>query len=253
MTSYCSEYYDQYFTGVPGDAEFYVECATDCEGEVLELGCGTGRILVPIAATDKAISGIDIDPELLAIAQKKLDQIPSGKENGRLAAADMTDFELGREFGLVIVPYRTFQHLLTPADQQEALRTIAKHLKPGGALVFDIFDPQLQLADTQRGSPLSKDTDFAIKGSGNRVVVWYAREFDPEAQIMEQELLFEEIDRGNRVVSQIRSRLTLRYSFRYEVEYLLEKCGFEPIELLGDFYGGSYKGYGEQIWRAIKV
>ena len=66
---------------------------------------------------------------------------------------------------------------------------------------------------------------------------------------MEQKLVFEEIDHENRGVSRQSSLLTLRYSFRHEVEYLLECGGFEVVELLGDFGGGGFKGYGEQIWR----
>ena len=253
MNSYNSKYYDQYFTGVPGDLDYYLGCARNTDQGVLELGCGTGRILAPIASAGIEIWGLDVDPQLLEIAGEKLAEVPGGQENCRLIAADMSSFELDRKFGLIIVPYRTFQHLLSPADQHDALATIREHLIPGGVLAFNIFDPQMEFGPAVGATVLRKDTDFIQKSTGNRVVVWYAREYDPEMQIMEQELLFEEIDAGDRVVSRTRSLLVLRYSFRYEIEYLLERCGFEVVELLGDFDGGAFNGCGEQIWRARRL
>ena len=251
--SYSSQYYDQYFTGVPGDQDYYLGCARNTDEGVLELGCGTGRILAPIAAAGIEIWGVDVDHQLLEIARDKLAEVPGGGENCRLIAADMSSFELDRQFGLIIVPYRTFQHLLSPVDQHDALATIREHLIPGGELAFNIFDPQMEFGLPAETAILKKDTDFIQKSTGNRVVVWYAREYDPEMQIMEQELLYEEIDAADCVVSRTRSLLVLRYSFRYEIEYLLERCGFEVLELLGDFDGGAFNGYGEQIWRARRL
>jgi SAM-dependent methyltransferase len=252
-SSYNSEYYDQYFTGVPGDLEYYLECAKTTDEGVLELGCGTGRILTPIARAGIEIWGLDIDEQLLELGRNKLASVPGAEESCRLATADMSEFEFDRQFGLIIVPYRTFQHLLTAEDQHETLISIRNHLAPGGEVAFNIFDPHLEIGAAVGPSVLSKDTDFVHRSTGNRVVVWYAREYDPQVQIMEQELLFEEIDAGDRVVSRTRSLLILRYSFRYEIEYLLERCGFEVVELLGAFDGSAFNGYGEQIWRARRV
>ena len=250
MNSYNSRYYDQYFTGVPGDVDYYLGCARNTDRGVLELGCGTGRILVPIASAGIEIWGLDVDPHLLDITRDKLARVPGGREDCRLTGADMSSFEFDRKFGLIIVPYRTFQHLLSPADQHDALAAVREHLIPGGELAFNIFDPQMELGPTAATATLRKDTDFIDRITGNRVVVWYAREYDPELQIMEQEFLFEEIGADDSVVSRTRSLLILRYSFRYEIEYLLERSGFEVVELLGDFDGGVFNGYGEQIWRA---
>lgn len=252
MNCYNGCYYDQYFTGLPGDAEYYLSQIENCTGGVLELGCGTGRILAPIVRSGIEVWGIDHNESLLDIAREKLAALEGASQCFRLIHADISDFDIDRQFDAVIIPYRTFQHILSPTDQREVLSRIRKHLSPGGELTFNIFDPSMELGASHNAAGLRKDTDFIDRSSGNRIVVWYAREYDLELQIMEQELVFEEIDHENRGVSRQSSLLTLRYSFRHEVEYLLECCGFEVVELLGDFGGGGFKGYGEQIWRARK-
>jgi hypothetical protein len=122
-------------------------------------------------------------------------------------------------------------------------------------LVFDIFDPLQDMATgfLGRGEGLKKDTDFIDPQTGNRVVVWYSRHYNPEVQLLEQELIYEEVGGDGRFVSKSYGRLTLRYSFRYEMQYLLELCGFQVEALYGDFQEGPFPGYGEQVWVARKA
>ena len=117
-------------------------------------------------------------------------------------------------------------------------------------LVFNLFDPLRDMVENGFQSPLRKDTDFIDLENGNQVVVWYSRQYDPQTQLMEQELIYEEIGEGGLVLGRTYGRLTLRYTSRYEMQYLLEGCGFEVEGLYGDFQGGSFPGHGEQIWVA---
>ena len=253
MEAYHRRFYDLYFTGLEGDEEFYVEEALQAGAPVLELGCGTGRILVPTAAAGVDIVGLDLSAALLKSARQKLEAAhPAVRRNAALVQGDMTAFSLDRRFGLITIPYRTFQHLLTPVDQQQTLECVGNHLEKDGLLVFNTFDPLQDMVAGGFASGLQKDTDFADPETGNRVVVWYCRDYDPQVQLLEQELIYEEVDGMGQVVSRTCGQLTLRYTFCWEMQYLLERCGFVLEALYGDFQGGAFPGYGEQIWVARK-
>ncbi len=254
MEAYHARFYDHYFTGVEGDVEFYVSTALEAGSPVLELGCGTGRVLLPTAAAGVEVAGLEVDEAMLAMARRKLAVTDAQvREKVELVRADMEEFDLGRRFRLVTVPYRTFQHLLTPVDQQQTLQCVHRHLEDGGVLALNIYDPLRDIAGNNFTAPLQKDTDFVDSETGNEVVVCYSRSYDPEVQLLEQEMVFEETDRTGRVVCRTYSRLQLRYAFRYEMQYLLERCGFAVEELYGDFQGRPFPGYGEQIWIARKI
>lgn len=248
-----ARFYDRYFVGVEGDVEFYLDRARESGGAVLELGCGTGRTLLPLVREGIDAVGLEKSPTMLARMQRKVEDLPASMQQKiELVRGDMRDFALDRRFGLVAAPYRAFQHLLTPVDQEQALNCIHQHLEVDGLLVLDLFDPLRDMVENPfyQDSPLRRDTDFIDAETGNLVVVWYSRCYDPQVQLMEQELVYEEVDAKGSVVRRDRGRLTLRYTFRGEMEYLLELCGFQVEALYGDFFGGTFPGYGQQVWVA---
>ncbi len=249
-------FYDYYLTGLPGDVPFYVEEAQKAGSPVLELGCGTGRILIPAAEAGLTITGLDRAPAMLAIARQKIAKL-DGETQRRitLVEGDMRYFSLDQRFKLVMIPYRAFLHLLTPDDQRQALTCIREHLADDGRLVFNIFDPRLDLIVGQQG-PLGtaqkKDGEFVHPGTGHRIVIWDTRQYDVERQMIEQDWIFEELDEEGKVISRRYSPLTLRYIYRYEMQYLLELCGYQIEALYGDFQRGPFRAGGEQVWVARK-
>ena len=123
------------------DIEFYVDAARE-SGGVLELGCGTGRVLLPTARAGIAITGLDLSSRMLEVCRDRLAaEVQSRVE---LVGGAMTDFDFGRSFRLVTTPFRPFQHLLTVEDQLACLACVRRHLAPGGRLVFDLFNPSLE-------------------------------------------------------------------------------------------------------------
>jgi SAM-dependent methyltransferase len=174
MNAYSARFYDAYFTGVDGEVEFYVDEAHDAAGAVLELGCGTGRVLLPIARAGVDIVGLDLAADLLAALRDKLARENSEtQQRVDLVRADMCDFQLRRRFAAIFVPYRTFQHLLTPDDQLRSLEQIAQHLDVGGRLVFNTHDPLAEWMRDGFASPVRKDVDFIDAETGNRISVYY--------------------------------------------------------------------------------
>ncbi len=245
-------YYDFYETGLPGDELFYVEQGLRAGSPVLELGCGTGRTLLPMAEAGLTVTGLDLSPYMLEVARRKLaDWSPAIPEaRVTLVQGDMRDFNLRGRFKLITAPFRAFMHLLTAEDQREALLNVRNHLTAGGRWVFNVFDPRpdmLAEVGAQAGI-VRKDSEFVDERTGHRVMVSYTRQYHPLSQIVEQVFILDELDEGGHVVSRSYSPLTFRVTFRHEMQYLLELCGFRAEELFGDFGGGPFVPGAEQIW-----
>jgi SAM-dependent methyltransferase len=137
-------FYDDFATGVAGDVAFYVARAREAGSPVLELGCGTGRILFAVGEAGVEIVGLDRSPHMLAVARRKLATVPPDvRRRVHLFPGDMCDFTLGRRFTLVLIPYRAFLHNLEPADQLRTLACAREHLAIDGRLVFNVFDPDV--------------------------------------------------------------------------------------------------------------
>ena len=126
------------------DVGFYTALATEHGGPVLELGCGTGRVLLPTARAGVEITGLDLSDGMLSACRSKLaGEAPDVQGRAHLHRGDMRSFGLGRRFGLVTIPFRPFQHLLTVEDQMACLACAHRHLAPGGVLALDVFNPSL--------------------------------------------------------------------------------------------------------------
>ena len=143
------------------DATFYVDLCRAAKGEVLELGCGTGRILIPAAeagvhhhgpGSSRASCWSDAGRSCPALA-------PEVQKRVTLVEADMTNFSLGRTFALATVPFRPLQHLVSVEEQLSFLTCVHRHLEPGGKLALDVFHPDLTIAG-QPGQP-GRDRGYA--------------------------------------------------------------------------------------------
>ena len=245
-------FYDHVATGVDGDVHFYVEEAVAAGSPVLELGCGTGRILIPVAAAGVDIVGLDASSDMLAIAAGKLAAAPPDvRRRATLVPGDMRDFDLARRFALVTIPFRAFLHNLSIEDQLATLARVRQHLADGGRLICNMFDPKLSLLAAGRWSmPSDRPREFRHPRSGHRVTIREDFRYDLERQRVEGAFEYDELDASGRVVATTRAPLALRYVFRYEMEHLLARAGFAVDALFGDFGRGPFRTGGEQVWVA---
>jgi ubiquinone/menaquinone biosynthesis C-methylase UbiE len=219
-----------------GDAAFYRELAQETGGPVLELGCGTGRVLLPIAALGISCVGVDASPAMLAALRDK--HPPSNLE---LVEARMETFDLGdRRFRLVTCPFRAFQHLLEVEAQLAALRNVHRHLAPGGLFAFDIFDPKLAwIAAPNETERL--DATFTIDGVTTRR--WAKVRTDLATQTMDVTFRFEPEAAGGGGNTTVR----LRWFYRYEIEHLLARAGFTDLTIYGGYDRRPWRPEGETI------
>jgi ubiquinone/menaquinone biosynthesis C-methylase UbiE len=218
------------------DAAFYLALARESGGPVLELGCGTGRILLPIARDGIACVGLDASAEMLAVLREK--QPPRNLE---LVHARMEGFDLGeRRFALVTVPFRAFSHLIDVPSQLAALARIRRHLAPGGRLALDVFDPKLAAiarSEDAESLAVSAETPRGRVQRFDRVVRDAAR------QVLTLRMRFvadapEDCGEGE---------LELRWFHRYELEHLLARAGFATLALYGGFDHRPWAPGGETI------
>jgi SAM-dependent methyltransferase len=247
--------YDQMTGAYDVDIPFYVSEAQRAEPPVLELACGTGRVLIPVAEAGVQIWGLDVTPGMLEKAREKVARLPE-EVQGRitLESGDMRDFDLPERFGLVSIPFRSFLHLMTVEDQLAALGNIRRHLRPGGRLALNFFVPSIPIiADhlTHIGQALKPFGEWIDPATGYRVVGWDSRTYRPTAQTIEEQRILEVVDGDGKVVDRSYRLLKLRWIYRYEFEHLLARTGFVVEALYGDFDRSPFvEASNEMIWVA---
>lgn len=217
------------------DAEFYVAEARASGGPVLELGCGTGRVLLPTARAGLEITGLDQSANMLEQCRAKLAAEPAEvQQRVQLVRGRLEEFDLGREFALITIPFRPFQHLMTIEQQLACLGAARRHLRPGGRLIFDVFhvDPSSLHDPTWKQE---KEEGPATQLPDGRIVLRTTRiaAFHRAAQVNDVEFCWY-VTHTNGRREQIRWRVGLRYYFRFELEHLLARAGLRVAALYGD-------------------
>ena len=237
------------------DVGFYVEEAsrTGDARRVLELGCGTGRVLLPLARAGHSVTGIDASAAMLARCRAKLAAEPA-EVRGRVALleSDIRDFQVPtREtlrhpaFAIAIAPFRVFQHLLTPMDQLRCLASVRAHLEPGGRLLFDVFNPHFAAMTRDRSAEVEDTPEFAL-GDGrylrraSRVprVHW-------AEQLSDVELIY--YVRSGSDVERVVHAFPMRWYGAPELQHLLARSGYRVEGIYGDFDGGALRDDSPEI------
>lgn len=229
------------------DVSFFVEAAVESGGPVLEVGSGTGRVLIPTARAGINIVGLDLSAHMLSVCRQNLQKEPiEVSERVELIQSDMRKFELKRSFPLITLPFRPFQHLLTPEDQILCLGSIYSHLDMGGRLILDLFNPSLEaLTRDNLGEEFGDEPEFTTP-SGHRVIRKHkivAR--DLFNQINHIELIYY-INHPDGRQERLVHAFPMRYLFRFEAEHLLLRCGFQLENVFADYdkrpYESQYPG-----------
>ena len=229
------------------DVAFFVDLARAAGGPVLEVGCGTGRVLIPIAQAGVEITGLDLSEGMLAVCRAKLRQeAPEVQARVRLHHGDMRDFHLDRTFPLVTVPFRAFQHLMSVEDQRRALRGIRAHLTDGGRLVLDLFNPSIPfLADDRWTREPIPEPGFTLPDGRHVVRKMRIAHRDLAAQTQQVEMVYEVAWPDGRTERSV-GHFDLRYLFRFEAEHLLELERFAVEAVYGGYdrgpFGAEYPG-----------
>ena len=228
---YSARFYDAAYEAIRAlgpDAAFYHQLAVEGGGPVLELGCGTGRVLLPIAAQGIACAGVDASPAMLEQFRQK-----PGSAAVALTLGRMESFDLGgRRFPLIFSAFRAFQHLDTVEQQLACLARVRAHLAPGGRFAFDVFNPRLERMALD-SEPETPDASFTFEG---RAMKRYASvtHRDRALQLIHVTMRYAE-EGGAAPTKDIVVNFTMRWFWRYELEHLLHRAGFTNVAIYGDF------------------
>jgi len=221
--------YDLLFPASTAAVDFYRAEADGRGGRVLELGCGTGHKLIPIAADGHPSVGLDLSLDMLTEARKKADERGLSVE---WQQGDMRDFDLDDEFDLVFIAGNALLHLHEAEDIVRCFRAVRRHLAPGGRFAFDVFTPDVRLLADADGvrRPRMSFTD-PVRGD---VHVDVADAYDAAAQVTRGTWYFStDSEPDFQTVS-----IEVRSIFPQELPVLLAHAGLRLVERLGD-WGGS--------------
>lgn len=238
-------FYDHDYRDYTDDLQMIVDLAYMAGERALELGCGTGRALLPLAAVGHLVTGVDASPALLEIAQAKTHAAHlSGHVT--LVQDDLRTFRLDAPpFDFAYCVSNTLMHLPTQDDQLAVLGNAARHLRPGGLLLIDLFNPDIVRLTEVSG--LQELADHWVDDeNGATVFKWSVRRVDVANQVQETLFLYETIFPDGRVQKRA-IPFTLRFLWASEGQLLLRMAGFEIEALYGDFDGNPYDDSSERL------
>ena len=249
-----AENYDRYLDvmysehdNYEGFQDFYLDLAREYgSGGTIDIACGTGAVLLYLAEAGIDIDGTDLSEAMCDVARSKAQ---SKGLNLNIFPANMTDFKSDRKYSLAIIARSGFMHLLTPELQRAALLNIRENLVEGGILTLNTFAPNPTFQAEQMKTT-ENDYSFRleyINSDGYREKIYNAISYDPKTQVMFGNWKFETFDaEGNMIAERIRP-LKMRQTYKQELLYLIELCGFEVVEIYGDYYK-STEETGSLIW-----
>ena len=207
--------------------------AQTAAGPILEVGCGTGRLLLPLAQAGHTLTGLDLSPIALATAQAKL--VAAGlAEQVTLVQADMRDFDLPQKnFSLAFMPLNTFMHCQSVAEQLATLQAIHRHLQPDGQLIIDLFYPDpVMLAEVD--GRLYFEAESTAESTGHTVQWYWRHDIDLAEQVRHLTYILDEIDRAGHV-RRVTMPFSLRFVYRFELELLLTMSGYAIETIYGSY------------------
>jgi SAM-dependent methyltransferase len=221
-----AELYDPWSASVVEDVGFYLQEARRSGGPVLELGVGTGRIAVPIAADGIRVLGIDSSRRMLDVCARRAALAGVGLD---LRVGDLRDPPVSERVPLVICPFRSLLHMQTDCDRRAVLRAVRELLLPGGRFVFDVFTPGADDIAQTHGRWLEREPgifEHALWDEDARTLTLTVRGSDGE------------------------TTMALAWLAAEEWRALLEETGFDVEACYGWFDRTPFSGGVDSVWIA---
>jgi len=246
-----AELYDLEHADFRADVDLLLSFADIVGDPILEMGCGTGRVLIPLAQAGYDVTGIDRSRSMLKRAE--FAALGSGvAERITLGELDMVDAARapGGPFGLVIFSLNALMQLPTPALQIAALEAAFAALDPKGQLVIDTLNPTpLHLAQLESGQILEGSW---TRPDGTAIDKWSHRRIHPAEQLIETTIWYDQISQEG-TVQRTRSQFTLRYVHAAELELMLRLAGFSETRRYGSYDLDPYEDDSDRLFVTSEV
>lgn len=236
--SVTAKYYDGAYAAKQDlvDLPFYLDLAERSVGPILEIACGTGRILLPIARKGIEIHGVDNSPPMLRILNESLARESHDvRHRVTLQEGDVRDFRLEAQYPLVIIPFRPMQHMYTVRDQVSALSTAALHLTDTGILALDVFYPKFEMLTGWNGQE-SVEMEWTPGSDPATIVRRYFRKesVDKINQIFSFTFIYRTFRNGELILEETEA-FKLSYFTYPHLRALFLLAGLEPVAGYGSF------------------
>ena len=241
-----AKYYDWEFdlicTNQRVDIRIWKALAKEFGGPILELCCGSGRITQELIKNGHSIYAIDNSSEMLDILKTK--NLP----NLKILNSDMTTFKLDRKFKFAFISYSSFQQLLTLEEQIQCLNNIHDHIEDGGMLAMDI-NPRI--CEGVEFLPRTHSYTAEYQRNNSNVTMYTSYRIDRINQIKHWRDEYLEIaENGEEQRTHI--DISLKECSTDYMKLLFEKCGFEIINIYGDFEKGDVTEDSENLIYVVK-
>lgn len=215
------------------DLAFYQWFVDTQEGPVLDLGCGTGRVLLPLVESGREVVGLDSSPAMLDLCAGRLSEAGLTAE---LVGGDMRDFDLGgRLFSTILVPGFSIQLLLDDEDLAACLRCCRRHLAEGGQLILPTNLPWEMIWDGRTECPLVERKAVEDGSQGERLVAWQGWSIDSVQQRLLLRNRIERCMQDGRVLQSEDKEMSIRWHLPHEMLQRLGSAGFTDVSVYGDF------------------
>lgn len=228
-----ARYYDLEHDALGEDVALYCELArAGGGGPVLELGCGTGRVLAGLVRSGHAAVGVDESRPMLARAEERLRAIDPAAARWQLVAADARELALAERFRLALAPLDLLGYFPTADDQLGVLGAVRHHLYPEGQFVLDVAFPPGAFLGQPEGVLVHqwsrREPDGALASK------WWLRQIDAARQLQHLTALYD-VAAPDGTLRRWVHELSLRYYYRYELEWLLQRAGFRVEGVYGGY------------------
>jgi SAM-dependent methyltransferase len=228
-----ARYYDLEYQRFTDDLDFYRQLADDAGSPILELACGTGRVLLHLARNGHTVTGLDVSPPMLAIARERLAaEPPDVRARVTIVEQDMRRFLVDGRFRLAILAINSFMHLMTARDQERCLKRVRRRLVGDGLLVVDVFNPELALYDSAGRSFFERSMDDAANGV--TVTKLVSSLIDRKRRVNYITFYYDETAPGQPQVRHT-AAISQHYLYHDEMIGLLSRCGFAVEQVYGGF------------------
>jgi len=226
-----ARFYDAVYAQVRDgtDNAFYLARMAAAGGPVLEIGVGTGRLLRAALGRGVDAWGVDVSP---AMVERCRAQLPA-EARERVRVADAVTMRLGRRFALVVAPFRVLSHVALVEDQLRLLDTVHEHLVPGGAFVFDLYVPNLELLLEGMPETCDFDGEWAPGRRLRRFVSSAPADLARQTNHVRMAFVWDEEGGERRDAWEF----DMRFFFRFEVEHLVARSRLKLESIRGGFDG----------------
>jgi SAM-dependent methyltransferase len=239
-----ARFYDLFYAERMDDLPMYQDFALAAAGPILELGCGTGRLTVPLAHAGHVVTGIDVSDAMLARARARVET--SGQTGYvTLVPGDLRDFDLTERFALAIIPINTFMHCYDTEQQLACLRCVRRHLRSGGRLVIDVYHPDLEVLMEADGRLVS-DGSVSDPETGRTVQRMTHRRLDMANQTQHITFIVDEVAPDG-ALKRTTFPFRMRFVFRFEMELLLRVAGLSLEALYGSYELEPFESASEKM------